>query len=144
MVDMATSYTLASYLCSGEAPGRPKKPHSSQCHKSLVDWMQVFGSPDKVQVDQDGSLRGDFRELLDRFGIEEILVARDAHWSHGVVERKILTVKEMMMKVAHDSEIKGAILTRVAVVTCMQAINAVQSSWFLASSKCFGISAQSA
>ena len=106
--------------------------------------MQVFGSPDKVQVDQDGSLRGDFRELLDRFGIEEILVARDAHWSHGVVERKILTVKEMMMKVAHDSEIKGAILTRVAVVTCMQAINAVQSSWFLASSMCFGISAQSA
>ena len=123
MVDMATSYTLASYLCSGETPGRPKKPQSSQCRKSLVDWMEVFGSPDRVQVDQDGSLRGDFRDLLDRFGIEEILVARDAHWSHGVVERKILTVKEMMMKVAHDSEIKGAILTRVAVVNCVQAIN---------------------
>ena len=37
------------------------------------------------------------------------------------MERKILTVKEMM-KVAHDSEIKGAILTRVAVVNCVQAI----------------------
>lgn len=119
MVDVATSYTFGSYLCSGEAPGRPKKPHSTQCSKSLVDWMEVFGSPDEVQVDQDGSLRGDFRELLDRFGIEEILVARDAHWSHGVVERKILTVK----KVAHDSEIRGPILTRVAVVKCVQAIN---------------------
>ena len=46
-----------------------------------------------MQVDQDGSLRGDFRDLLDRYGIEEVLVARDAHWSHGTVERKILTVK---------------------------------------------------
>lgn len=48
--------------------------------------MEVFGSPDRVQVD---------REILDRFGI-------DARWSHGVVERKSLTVKEMMMKVAHE------------------------------------------
>ena len=59
----------------------------------------LVGSPDKVQVDQDGSLRGDFRDLLDRYGIEEVLVARDAHWSHGTVERKILTVKEMMLPV---------------------------------------------
>lgn len=50
-----------------------------------------------MQVDQDGSLRGDFRELLDRFGME-ILVTRDGHWSHGVVERKILTVKEIITR----------------------------------------------
>ena len=79
--------------------------------------------PEKVQVDQDGSLRGDFRDLLDRYGIEEILVARDAHWSHGIVERKILTVKEMMLKLVHDSEIRGATLSRVAVIQCAQTIN---------------------
>ena len=76
-----------------------------------------------MQVDQDGSLRGDFRDLLDRYGIEEILVARDAHWSHGIVERKILTVKEMMLKLVHDSEIRGATLSRVAVIQCAQTIN---------------------
>ena len=39
MVDMATSQTFASYLCSGDNPGRPKKPHSPQCRKSLLNWM---------------------------------------------------------------------------------------------------------
>lgn len=100
------------------------KPLSTQCRKSMIDWVEIFGTPDKVQLDQDGSFRGDFRDILDRFGVEVVLVARDdARWSHGMVERKVLTIKEMMARVARDSEIGGSLLTCVAVVNCVNATN---------------------
>ena len=123
VVDMATHFTIASYLCSGETPGDTCKPNSDQARKALLDWCELLGVPDRCQIDQDSCFRGIFKATLDTFGIEDILVARDAHWSHGLVERRVLMLKEMIAKVAPEFEAKGPLLMRVVMTQCAHTIN---------------------
>ena len=66
--------------------------------KTLLDWCELLGGPGKGQIDQDSCCRGIFKATLDTFGIEDILVARDAHWSHGLVEIRTLMLKEIIAK----------------------------------------------
>ena len=138
MVDTFTHYTITAYLCSSEEVGRPSRPQVSHARKALLDWCEIFGSPEKMQLDQDSSFRGDFRTVLDQFGIEEVLVARDAHWSHGIVERKIETVKEMMCKVVHDSELNIAspTMTRMAVSNCAHTLNRLSNNKGFSPAQC--------
>ena len=83
MVDMATYFTVAAYLVSGENPAETCKPTSDQARRALLDWCELLGVPQKCQIDQDSCFRGIFKSALDSFGTEDILIARDAHWSHG-------------------------------------------------------------
>ena len=123
MVDIATHFTVAAYLVSGENPGETYKPTSDQAGQALLDWCELLGVPQKCQIDQDSCLRGIFKSALDSFGIEDILIARDPHWSHGMVDRRVLMLKEMVAKVAPEFHAKGSSLMRVVMTQCAHTIN---------------------
>ena len=136
VVDMATHFTVASYLCSGENPGDTCKPTSEQTRRALLDWCELLGIPQRCQIDQDSSFRGIFKATLDTFGIEDILVARDAHWSHGMVERRVLMLKEMIAKVVPEFEARGPILMRVVMTQCAHTINRLANNQGFSPAQC--------
>ena len=136
MVDMATHFTVTSYLCSGEAPGETCKPNADETRKALLDWCEMLGIPQRCQIDQDSSFRGMFKSTLDTFGIEDIMVARDAHWSHGLVERRVLMLKEMIAKVAPEFKATGAIMMRVAMTQCTSTINRLSNNQGFSPAQC--------
>ena len=123
MVDQATHYVVAAYIMSAEGPGRPIKPDALSVKNAFVNWVEMFGKPDRVQIDQDSAFRKGFKQVLDLFMIDDVMVPRDAHWSHGVVERRILTLKEMIVKVVPEFEAKGNIMMRVVVSQCTHTLN---------------------
>ena len=140
VVDMATHFTIASYLCSGENPGDTCKPTSDQAQKYLLDWCELLGGPGKGQIDQDSCFRGIFKATLDTFGIEDILVARDAHWSHGLVEIRILMLKEIIAKVAQEFEAKGPLLMRVVMTQCAHTISRLANNQGFSPAQCVLVS----
>ena len=123
MVDQATHYMVAAYIMSAEAPGRPIKPDALSVKNAFVNWVEMFGKPDRVQIDQDSAFRKGFKQVLDLFLIDDVMVPRDAHWSHGIVERRILTLKEMIVKVVPDFLARGHIMMRVVVSQCTHTLN---------------------
>ena len=123
MVDQATHYMVAAYVMSADAPGRPIKPDALSVKNAFVNWIEMFGKPDRVQIDQDSAFRRGFKQVLDLFLIDDVMVPRDAHWSHGIVERRILTLKEMIVKVVPDFVAKGHIMMRVVVSQCTHTLN---------------------
>ena len=136
MVDSATHFTVASYLTSGERPGKTVKPSSDQAAKGMLDWIEMFGRPTKVQLDQDSAFRGDLKTVLDNFQLEDVMVARDAHWSHGLVERRILMLKEMLVKVVKDFQAKSPLMMRVAVTQCAHTINRMANNHGFSPAQC--------
>ena len=123
MVDQATHYMVAAYIMSADAPGRPIKPDALSVKNAFVNWIEMFGKPDRVQIDQDSAFRRGFKQVFDLFLIDDVMVPRDAHWSHGIVERRILTLKEMIVKVVPDFVAKGHIMMRVVVSQCTHTLN---------------------
>ncbi len=136
MVDSATHFTVASYLTSGERPGKTVKPTSDQAAKGMLDWIEMFGRPTKVQLDQDSAFRGALRNVLDNFQIEDVMVARDAHWSHGLVERRILMLKEMLVKVVKDFQAQSPLMMRIAVTQCAHTINRMANNHGFSPAQC--------
>ncbi len=136
MVDSATHFTVASYLTSGEKPGKTVKPSSDQAAKAMLDWIEMFGRPTKVQLDQDSAFRGALRNVLDNFQVEDVMVARDAHWSHGLVERRILMLKEMLVKVVRDFQSQSALMMRIAVTQCAHTINRMANNHGFSPAQC--------
>ena len=136
MVDMATHFTVASYLVSGENAGETCKPTSDQARRALLDWCELLGVPQRCQIDQDSCFRGIFKSALDTFGIEDILIARDGHWSHGMVERRVLMLKEMVAKVAPEFHAKGSLLMRVVMTQCAHTINRLANNQGFSPAQC--------
>ena len=136
MVDSATHFTVASYLTSGEQPGKTVKPSSDQAAKGMLDWIEMFGRPTKVQLDQDSAFRGALRSVLDNFQIEDVMVARDAHWSHGLVERRILMLKDMLVKVVRDFQAQSPLMMRIAVTQCAHTINRMANNHGFSPAQC--------
>ena len=136
MVDSATHFTVAAYLASGEKPGKTVKPSSDQSAKGMLDWIEMFGRPDKVQLDQDSAFRGDLRTVLDNFQIEDVMVARDAHWSHGLVERRVLMLKDMLVKVVKDFQAQSPLMMRIAVTQCAHTINRMANNHGFSPAQC--------
>ena len=136
MVDSATHFTIAAYLTSGDQPGKTVKPSSDQAAKAMLDWIEMFGRPTKVQLDQDSAFRGTLRTVLDNFQIEDVLVARDAHWSHGLVERRVLMLKDMLVKVVRDFQAQSALMMRIAVTQCAHTINRMANNHGFSPAQC--------
>ena len=123
MVDQATHYMVAAYIMSADGPGRPIKPDALSVKMAFVNWVEMFGKPDRVQIDQDSAFRKEFKSVLDLFLIDDVMVPRDAHWSHDIVERRVLTLKEMIVKVVPEFVAKGHIMMRVVISQCTRTLN---------------------
>ena len=117
-------------------PGETCKPTSGQARRALLDWWELLGVPQRCQIDQDSCFRGIFKSALDTFGIEDILIARDVHWSHGMVERRVLMLKEMVAKLAPEFHAKGSLLMRVVMTECAHTINRLKNNQGFSPAQC--------
>eukprot|EP00435_Cladocopium_sp_Y103_P060316 s936_g22.t1 len=61
----------------------------------LQCWLQVFGSPSFLILDQGLEFQGEFIEGLESHGIQPILIDRDAPYQNGVTERRGGLFKEV-------------------------------------------------
>lgn len=64
------------------------------------------------------------------------MVAQDAHWSPGLVERRILTLKEMLVKVVRDFPAQSPLMMRVAVTQCAHTINRIANNHGFSPAQC--------
>ena len=83
-------------------------------------WIQYFGCPNVLRLDPSGA----FRSLaVERFCDEKVIfldvIPGDAHWKHGICEKAILSVKNIMTNLAQaDHTISAAPALSEAVRTC--------------------------
>lgn len=110
LMDMASDLTVAKYIMSSEGV-RPPQPTAQ-----------------RLQIDQGAAFRGDFSVMCEAMNIHLLPVPTGAHFSHGKVERRILTLKEMSSHVFHEMHVVDAGGARAAVPRMAEACNRLCNS----------------
>ena len=74
-------------------------------------------------MDQGSEFRGVFLEWASAEGIMLRLTATEAHWQLGVVERRVLMIREMHRKVFDELDVRGVDAVVSAVNAMTESIN---------------------
>ena len=123
IVDIASDFTVAIYVCPGS------RPTAELAKKSFdLGWLTWAGPPRIVEQDQDSTFMGEFETLRNDLGIVINNAAPEAHWQMGKVERKIRYLKEMAMSVFNAGEVRGQDSVAAAVRGMANACNQLVST----------------
>lgn len=100
------------------------RTHAHVWKKFQKFWIQPFGIPNTLIVDQGGELLAVFADQCEKFHIEMKVTAAQTPWQNSMAERHGGLFAEMWNKVTYEFGIKGYDAVGHAVAICVQAKNA--------------------
>lgn len=96
MIDMCTRLSAGIFI--------PNKNKETIIRAIFCIWIAVYGSPEKIVVDNGGEFANkDLTEMCDYLGIHIKPTAAESPWSNGIVERNNQTLANMMEKIIKDT-----------------------------------------
>ena len=117
MIDLCTRLSAAKFI-------RNKEPRTI-INAIMEIWIQVWGSVDKILMDNGGEFaNADLINLAEKFGIRIITTAAFAPWSNGTVERHNGVLGEMMEKMMADNS-EHKLDKEIALAWCINAKNSL-------------------
>lgn len=97
IIDLCTRLSAATFM--------PNKSRDTIIKAFFQIWVAVYGSPQKVLVDNGGEFANDdFLKMTEALGINVQTTAAESPWSNGIVERHNQTLAKMMDKVIEDTK----------------------------------------
>ena len=94
MVDMATCYQQALRLKSANSAD------ALEAFKTL--WFRPFGYPLILEVDDDRTFAGHFKEQIEGYGTHLLVVPAEAHWRIGTVERRNAVLRNVIERMIDE------------------------------------------
>ena len=103
-------------------------------------WIRWAGTPGEISVDMErGFGAPEFVQEMGRAGSVVVPIAGQAHWQHGKIERHGQTVKDMIKKVVHQSNLKGPLeMSWAAIESCCAKNSLVREHGFSPNQLLFG------
>ena len=97
LIDICTRLSAATFV--------PNKKKDTILKAIFRIWIAIYGSPDKILVDNGGEFAiFEFTETTDYLGITIQTTAAESPWSNGIVERNNQTLANMMNKIINDTQ----------------------------------------
>ena len=97
IIDLCTHLSAATFISN--------KNRDTIIKAFFQIWIAVYGSPQKVLVDNGGEFANDdFLKMTEALGINVQTTAAESPWSNGIVERHNQTLATMMDKIIEDTK----------------------------------------
>ena len=99
ILDIATRYSCLVRL---------ETKQSYEVSQAFIDyWISWAGCPESVLMDQGGEFEGEFQAVLTRFGIGPRVIATEAPWQNGMVERHGGVLGEILSLMVDQCQLRG-------------------------------------